>query len=80
MKYVISFLILMGGIVGFSGVIFLAMFVCEKIDWWEWVIEHKYDRYRYFKHNILPWILMALMLCVLVFALTFLYLSILSYL
>lgn len=79
MRYIISFLILIGGMAGVFGVIFLTEFVGDKIKTWEWGIDHKYDKYRYFKHNILPWIFAVSILCLFLASSTAVYLVILAH-
>jgi len=78
-KYILAFLILIGGLIGVIAFIVLYLFFCDKVKEREWDFSWKHKRYRKFKENILPWICVAIIGVVFLFCLGCVYFEILEY-
>lgn len=78
MKYIVSFLILIGGMAGLIGIVFFVSFAGDKIKEWEWNLDRKYKKYHDIKNKFIPWVFAIFMLCVLLASLTAMYLEILK--
>jgi hypothetical protein len=66
MKYLYSFLILIGGVAGFIGIVFLGCLIFEKIKLWYWDFEKKHQTYykvkNYIGNKIMPWVVGTIMI------------------
>jgi hypothetical protein len=81
MKYIYSFLILIGGVAGLCSLFFLIFWLTDKIKEWGYNFERKHKKYHLFKeklNNVMPWVVGILMLCALLFGLVHGYLLILK--
>lgn len=79
MKYMLAFLILTGGLIGLLAIAILIAFICHKVEDWEMDLDLKYEAYRNFKENILPWIVVAIISVLFLFCLVMMYFAILGY-
>ena len=78
MKYILSFLILLGGCIGVIACAVLFLLFCDKIIDWEWNLSWKYEKYRKFKENVLPWLFITVIGSVFLFCLVCGYFAILG--
>jgi mannose/fructose/N-acetylgalactosamine-specific phosphotransferase system component IID len=81
MKYIYSFLILIGGVAGLIGLFVLTLLLIDKIKELEHKFECKHKKYYLFKeklNKVIPWVVGILITCVFLLALARGYLLILK--
>ena len=78
MKYILAFLILLGGLIGLTGIFVALCFIFQIIEDKEMDLSFKYKKYRNFKEKIFPWIALSIMAIAFIFALIQVYFRILG--
>lgn len=78
MNYLLSFLTLLGCVVGIIIVAGLFAIICVKLEDLERHLDLKYEKYRKFKNNVLPWIVVAIIVLMFLFCLVTGYMEILK--
>jgi TRAP-type C4-dicarboxylate transport system permease small subunit len=81
MKYIYSFLILTGGLIGLVGLLMLIFWLTDKVKEWSFNFKRKHEKYRLFMEkldNATEWVVCVLVLCVLLLVLMGVYFNILK--
>ena len=78
-KYILAFLILIGGLIGIFALTALLVYAGEKINNWERDLDWRNKKYRYFKEKILPGMILSVFGAVLITGLIVMYCDILKH-
>jgi uncharacterized membrane protein len=81
MKYIYSFLILIGGLAALCSLLCLIFWLTDKVRDWKFNFMRKHEKYRLFTekfNGVMEWIIFALMLCFLMFGFVLVYFKILQ--